>query len=66
MKTIIGYILLVVAILNVLGFLYLTTTNPDKLSNNSEYFVRKILFAMGMGGVGLWLILSTKKEKDNA
>jgi hypothetical protein len=66
MKKIIGFICVAIAVLNVIGFIYLSISNPDKLSNNSEYFFKKIVFAIGVGGLGIWLIKSSnKKDKNN-
>lgn len=64
MKKIIGYICIAVAVLNVIGFMYLLISNPDKLSNNSSYFIKKIAFAIGVGGIGIWLI-QTKDEGND-
>ncbi len=38
--------------------------NPDKLSNNSSYFIKKITFAIAVGGLGIWLIQTTSDNKD--
>ena len=65
-KIITGTILLIISILNVIGFIYLSITNPDKLSNHAEYFGKKITFAIGIGALGLWLILSSRKNKNEA
>ncbi|WP_276345637.1 hypothetical protein [Daejeonella sp. JGW-45] len=66
MKKIIGYICIAVAVLNFIGFVYLLTSNPEKLSINSSYFIKKITFAVLVGGVGFWLIQPKKEdEKPN-
>ncbi|GGG12799.1 hypothetical protein [Pontibacter amylolyticus] len=65
MKKSFGYIFIAIAVLNVIGFTYLVISNPNKLSNNLEYFLKKIFFAIGVGGLGLWLIQSSnKRDKD--
>jgi hypothetical protein len=65
MKKTIGYICIAIAVLNVIGFIYLMATNPDKLSNNSGYFVKKIIFSLGIGGLGIWLIQPQKNDNNN-
>lgn len=65
MKKIIGYVLIGISALNVIGFIYLLITNNNKFSDNSGYFLKKIIFAIGIGGLGIYLIRTTKKE-DNS
>lgn len=62
MKKIIGYILVAIAVLNLIGLLYLSSSNPSKLSNNSEYFTRKIITALIFGAIGIYLITAVKKK----
>lgn len=65
MKKIIGYICIAIALLNVVGFIYLTISNPDKLSGNSDYFIKKIVFALVIGGLGIWLMQSSNKNNND-
>lgn len=62
MKKIIGYILVAIGILNIVGLLYLSSSNPSKLSNNSEYFTKKTIIALIAGGFGIYLITTGKKK----
>lgn len=62
MKKVFGFIFIAIAVLNVVGFIYLISTNPDKLSDNSEYFFKKILLALVFGGIGIYLVLSNQKK----
>lgn len=62
MKKIIGYICILIAVLNVVGFIYLIASNPDKFSSNTAYFLKKIAFAIIVGGIGIWLIQSKSKS----
>jgi hypothetical protein len=65
MKKLIGVILMGICALNVIGYIYLSSVNPDKISNNSDYFAKKIGFAIGAGVLGLFLFASTG-EKNQA
>ena len=65
MKKIIGYVLVAIAVLNVLGFIYMLITNGNKFNDNSGYFLKKIIFAIGIGGLGIYLIRTTKKEENS-
>ena len=64
MKKVIGYILIAIAVLNVVGFVYMLVTNSGKFENNSEYFIKKIVFAIGWGGLGIYLIQSSKPKSS--
>lgn len=62
MKKVIGYILIAIALLNVVGFVYMLVSNSGKFETNSEYFIKKIIFAIGLGGLGIYLIQSSKPK----
>jgi len=64
MKKLIGIILIGIAVLNIVGLIYLSATNPDKLSNNSSYFGRKVAFGLILGAIGLGLLLTDKKNEE--
>ena len=64
MKKVIGYILIAIAVLNVVGFVYMLVANSGKFENNSEYFIKKIVFAIGLGGLGIYLIQSNKPKSS--
>jgi membrane-bound acyltransferase YfiQ involved in biofilm formation len=59
MKKIIGIICIGILVLNIIGMIYLVTTNPDKLENNSYHFVKKIGGAFVFGAVGFYLLKSS-------
>ena len=62
MKKVIGYILIAIAILNILGFIYMLVANSGKFENNVEHFIKKIIFAIALGGIGIYLIQSSKPK----
>ena len=56
MKKVIGYIFIGIFVLNIIGMIYLIATNPDRLTNESSHFVKKMLGALFFGVVGVLLI----------
>jgi len=62
MKKVFGFILIAIAAVNIFGFIYLSSVNPDKLSKNSSYFGRKFITSLILGGVGIYLLTSDSKK----
>ncbi|WP_370408187.1 hypothetical protein [Tenacibaculum dicentrarchi] len=62
MKKAIGYILIGIAVLNIIGFTYMLVTNSVKFEKNIEHFIKKIVFAIGLGGLGIYLIQNSKPK----
>lgn len=56
MKKIIGGVLVALAALNFIGFIYLSSVNPEKISKNSSYFGRKIITSLIVGGIGIYFL----------
>ncbi|MEI7829691.1 MAG: hypothetical protein WCI31_07965 [Prolixibacteraceae bacterium] len=64
MKKIIGIILIAICGINIIGLIYLSSVNPDKVSKNAEYFGKKIVTALIVGGIGVYLVSSSSKNKS--
>lgn len=64
MKKVVGYILIGIAVLNIVGFVYMLIANSSKFENNVEHFVKRIVFAIGLGGLGIYLIQSSKSKSS--
>lgn len=64
MKKLIGVILMGFFALHLIGLIYLSANNPDKLSNNSDHFAKKIGMAALVGIAGLGLFLSKDKDEQ--
>lgn len=65
MRKAIGCILIGIGILNIVGFAYMLIVNSSKFENNTEHFIKRIVFALGLGSLGIYLIQSGK-EKPSA
>lgn len=64
MKKIIGIVLVSLCVFNIIGYIYLSNVNPDKISRNSSYFTQKLMWSIIAGGIGAYLLFSNKKGSD--
>ncbi|MBQ0734942.1 J domain-containing protein [Aquimarina celericrescens] len=58
-----GLLISLIVLLNVVGFGYLLATNFEKFQNNSEYFIKKMLYVIGLSIFAIYLI--TKKKESS-
>jgi len=62
-KKLIGYILIGLLILRVIGLIYMSNSNPESFAKNSVLLIKNLLLSIAIfGSLGVYLIFSSSKN----